>query len=149
MEAQPLVPTQDARTLAQQDLDNELSPEAKEFLKTYKTAQDALAQSHEEKKEFVKNYYVADNFYQERLEKMVDEAEETLDAILSDEAIDETMRYQSEKLFMSQINLAKGRHLDELMDVVKVFYEARRKVVKGLDINDTICIHISILCVYR
>lgn len=32
---------------------------------------------------------------------MVDEAEETLDSILSDESIDETKRYQTEKLFMS------------------------------------------------
>lgn len=109
----PTEQTQDPKQMALQDLENELNPQAKEFLQKYKTDKEALALGVEEKKEFVKNYYVADNFYQERLEKMVDEAEESLDAILSDESIDETKRYQTEKLFMSLINLAKGRHLDE------------------------------------
>ena len=106
MEANPPAPTnqvQDPKQIAMSDLENELNPEAKEFLKNYKTAQDALVLDFEVKKNFVKNYYVADNFYQERLEKMVDEAEEGLDAILSDESIDETKRYQTEKLFMSLI----------------------------------------------
>ena len=152
MEANLPTPTdqlQDPKQIAMSDLENELNPEAKEFLKLYKTAQDALVLDFDTKRDFVKNYYVADNFYQERLEKMVDEAEEGLDAVLSDESIDETKRYQTEKLFMSLINLAKGRHLDELMAVVKVFYEARRKTVKGMDISDPICIMITQQCFQR
>merc|ERR1719469_49911 len=124
MEANLPTPTdqlQDPKQIAMSDLENELNPEAKEFLKLYKTAQDALVLDFDTKRDFVKNYYVADNFYQERLEK----------------------------LFMSLINLAKGRHLDELMAVVKVFYEARRKTVKGMDISDPICIMITQQCFQR
>jgi len=79
---------------------------------------------------------------------MVDEAEESLDNILSEEVTDEANRY-TDKFFLALINLSKGRHLDELMDIVKVFYTARRKTVKGLDINDNVTIHITQQCFNR
>lgn len=129
------------------DMENEISPWCREFLAKHPNAADALKLEHDTKKEFVKNYYVADNLYQERLEKMVDEAEETLDDILSNEETKED-KYP-EKFYHALINLSKGRHLDELMDIVQVFYTARRKTVKGMDINDPLTIHITQQCFNR
>ena len=93
-------PQQSLTSQAMSDLENELSPWTRDFLKKHKTANDAIALTDEEKKEFVKNYYVADNLYQDRLEKMVDEAEETIDNILSEEVKDEASRY-NEKFLMA------------------------------------------------
>jgi hypothetical protein len=129
-------------------LENELTPWTRDFLKEHKVVNDALGLDLDKKKEFIKNYYVADNLYQERLEKMVDEAEETLDNILSNEELKDDKKY-TEEFFMALINLSKGRHLDELMEIVNIFYTARRKVVKGMDVSDPVTVHITQQCFNR
>ena len=120
--------SQNPNQLPLTDLEGEINPWTKEFLKKYTTANDAIALPVSEKKEFVKNYYVADGGYEEKLEKMIEDAENTIETELENE--DEAKRL-SEKFFYSLINLAKGRTLDELIKIVEIFYTARRKTVKG------------------
>ena len=143
MEATPVqtetpveVPT-DALAPAQQhpgqlplsDLESEINPWTKEFLKNHPTPNDAISLGIDIKKEFVKNYYVADGGYEDKIEKMIEDARTSIDTELENE--DEAKRY-SEKFFYSMINLAKGETLEQLIKVVEVFYHARRKTVKGI-----------------
>jgi ATP-dependent Clp protease ATP-binding subunit ClpA len=111
------------------DLDAEINPWTKEFLKNNLTANDAILLTIPEKKEFVKNYYVADGGYEDKIEKMIEEAEAAIETELENE--EEAKRY-TEKFFYSMINLAKGKTLDQLIKVVEVFYKARRATVNGI-----------------
>ena len=124
----PAPATQHPGQLPLADLDAEINPWTKEFLKNHPGPNDAISLTIPEKKEFVKNYYVADGGYEDKIEKMIEDAEASIETELENE--DEAKRF-SEKFFYSMINLAKGKTLDQLIKVVEVFYKARRSTVKG------------------
>ena len=120
--------------------ESELSQDAKNFLKKYPTIKEAMEISFDLKKDFVKSYYAAEKSYEEKLEEMLSNSE-----LIIEEELEKTTDPEklSQKFFWALITLAKGRKLDELLEVIKQFYIARRKTVKDIEFTDPKILHIT------
>lgn len=115
------------------DPETGISKASKEFFDKHPKCEDALELTFDERKAFVKTYYAPDTPFEEKLDKMLTDSENTLDTEL--DKPNENMQY-SEEFYMALINLSKGKILDDLLEIVKDSYEKRRDAVMGFDMND-------------
>lgn len=89
--------------------------------------------SMDEKKEFILTYYTEEPNADEMLEKLQDEAEKIQDAEIQKGTIKAPF---SQELILSTITIAKLKIMDDLVEEVGKYYEERRKLIKGKEIND-------------
>lgn len=111
----------------------DLNPEIAAWLKEHPTAESTISLPREKKREFVSKYYAADDELDEQIEKMLDQAEETVEKEIE---AGRTKYPFSEELVIGLINIAKVKVLDELIGDVSKLYSKRREEVKGLDITE-------------
>ena len=118
----------------------ELNPEAAAWFKEYPKIEDALALGRDKKQEFIRKYYAQDDELDEQIEKMLDEAETTVEKEM--EAGRNVMPF-SQNLVVGLINIAKVKVLDELIEDVSKLYTERRTLVKGKEITDALVAKIT------
>jgi len=129
----PANPNQAPQAQDPQQPPSDLNPEVQAWLKDYPTPESTLELSIEKQKEFVSKYYAADDELDEQIEKMLDQAETTVDKEVS---AGKNKFPFSELLVVGIINIAKVKVLDEMIEEVSKLYEERRAAVKGKEITD-------------
>lgn len=112
---------------------SDLNPEVQAWLAEYPTPEATLALPIEKQKEFVSKYYAADDELDEQIEKMLDQAETTVD---KEVAAGKNKFPFSEEIVVGIINIAKVKVLDEMIEEVSKLYVERRAAVKGKEITD-------------
>ena len=126
-------------TLGKPDLDpnaqKEMEGNAKlrEWFTKHPDEKSTLELTLEEKKQFILTYYSEDINADELLEKMLEDAEK-----IQDEEIQKgnTKPPFTPELVYSTIAIARAKVVDELIEEVSKYYEERRKLIKGKEIND-------------
>ena len=131
----PQNPAQTAQNPAQPQPASDLNPEVAAWLKEYPTPEATLALEVEKQKEFVSKYYAADDELDEQIEKMLDQAETTVDKEI---AAGKNKFPFSEELVVGIINISKVKVLDEMIEEVSKLYQERRGLVKGKEITDPV-----------
>lgn len=111
----------------------ETNSKLKEWLQIHPNVEDTLKLPLPEKKEFVLLYYAEDLNADDLLEKMLEQAEKTLDAEIKK---GNTKPPFSQDLVFATMAIAKAKIMDDLVEEVSKFYQERRKLIKGKEIND-------------
>ena len=107
--------------------------QVKEWFTKHPNEEDATALTMQEKKDFILMYYSEDLNSDDLIEKMLEEAEKTLDSEIQK---GHTKLPFTPELIYSTITICKAKIMDELVEEVDKFYTERRKLIKGKEIND-------------
>lgn len=107
--------------------------QVKEWFTKHPKEEDSIALPMQEKKDFILMYYSEDLNSEDLIEKMLEEAEKTLDSEIEK---GHTKPPFTPELIYSTIAIAKAKIMDELVEEVGKYYTERRKLIKGKEIND-------------
>ena len=128
----------------QPPIDDQLSPELRQWFEKYPTFEEAQKLSKEEKQKFILLYYSQDEDYDQQMSQIKEEAEKIL---TRETEAGKNKPPFSDEFLIALINFSKVKVMEQLLDEVEQIYKKRRELVKGKEVtNKNVAIVTQINC---